>query len=168
MNNLTKAKNSDKKQKTSQRPKKPILSKIKQFKHNNKQPYEYLQHTADCKFKAYGKTIEEMFSNAALAMFNIIVDTTTVSPLVIKEINVCGDDEYQLLYNFLEQLLFLIDTESFLLHSIVELTIEGKVLHAKVYGDCKIEDYETHGDIKAVTYNEMEVTDKYVQVVVDL
>ncbi|MBI4453731.1 archease [Candidatus Woesearchaeota archaeon] len=151
------------KSKASEKP-----STKKQKLNKDSKPYEYLQHTADCKFKAYGKTIEEMFSNAALAMFNIIVDTTTISPLVIKEINVCGDDEYQLLYNFLEQLLFLIDTESFLLHSIIELTIEGKVLHAKVYGDCKIENYETHGDIKAVTYNEMEVTDEYVQVVMDL
>lgn len=146
---------------------KKLMAKKQTQKEDFKQ-FEYLQHTADCKFKAYGKTIEERYSNAALAMFNIIVDTTTVSPLVIKEINVCGDDEYQLLYNFLEQLLFLIDTESFLLHSIIELTIEGKVLHAKIYGDCKIEDYDTHGDIKAVTYNEMEITDKYVQVVMDL
>ena len=37
--------------------------------------YEYLEHTADVKFLAYGKTLEEVFENAALAMFNVMIDT---------------------------------------------------------------------------------------------
>ena len=131
-------------------------------------PFEYLEHTADCKFKAFGKTKEEQFSNAALAMFNVMVDPLSISPSVIKEINVTGDDDCQLLYNFLEELLFLLDTESFLLHKVIKIEIEGKVLHAKVYGDTEIEKYEISGDVKAVTYNEMEITDDFVQVVVDL
>jgi SHS2 domain-containing protein len=131
-------------------------------------PFEYLQHTADCKFRAYGKTKEEMFRNAALAMTNVMVNVNDIKPLEIREINVTGDDDMQLLYNFLEQLLFLLDTESFLACMVKELEIEGKVLHAKVYGDCDIKKYDVHCDVKAVTYNEMEVTDKYVQVVVDL
>ena len=69
------------------------------------EPFEYLDHTADCKFKAFGKTKEEQFSNAALAMFNVMVDPLSVSPQIIKEINVTGDDDCQLLYNFLEELL---------------------------------------------------------------
>ncbi|MBT4541125.1 archease [Candidatus Woesearchaeota archaeon] len=135
---------------------------------DEKKPFEYLEHTADCKFKAYGKTKQEQFSNAALAMFNVMVDPLSISPMVIKEINVTGSDDCQLLYNFLEELLFLLDTESFLLHKVMELTIEGNVLHAKVYGDTEIEKYEISGDVKAVTYNEMEINDDYVQVVVDL
>jgi len=136
-------------------------------KEQNK-PFEYLEHTADCKFKAYGKDKVEQFKNAALAMFNVMVDTITINPLVVREINVTGDDECQLLYNFLEELLFLLDTESFLLHKVVELEIEGKVLHAKVCGDTDLEKYEISGDVKAVTYNEMEIKDDYIQVVVDL
>ena len=30
--------------------------------------FEYLEHTADIKFLTYGKTLEEVFENAALAM----------------------------------------------------------------------------------------------------
>ena len=41
--------------------------------------YEYLEHTADIKFLAYGETVEEVFENAALAMFNVIIDTEKVS-----------------------------------------------------------------------------------------
>ena len=130
--------------------------------------YEYFDHTADVLFKAYGKTKEERFSNAALAFFNVIVDTKEVSPVVIKEVKVTGDDDCQLLYNFLEELIFLVNTDFFVLHQVKELTIEGGVLYAKLWGDTDISKYETRSDIKAVTYNDMEVTEEYVQCVLDI
>ena len=34
--------------------------------------YRFLSHTADVKFKAYGKTLNESFENSALAMFNVM------------------------------------------------------------------------------------------------
>ena len=40
--------------------------------------YEYLEHTADTKFRAYGETMEETFTNAALAMMNVMVDAIKV------------------------------------------------------------------------------------------
>ena len=48
--------------------------------------YKYLDHTADAKFQAFGKSLEEAFENAALAAFNIIVKTEDVKPEIIKEI----------------------------------------------------------------------------------
>ena len=37
--------------------------------------FEYFEATADIGFKAYGKTMNEAFENAGLAIFNIISDT---------------------------------------------------------------------------------------------
>ena len=37
-----------------------------------------MTHTADAKFKAYGKTDDEKFENCALAMFGIIVNPDNV------------------------------------------------------------------------------------------
>lgn len=137
--------------------------------------YKFLEHTADAKFQAYGKTMEESFSNAALAMFSIIVDTKKIKKNIKKGIEARGHDLKSLLYNYLEELLFLIDTENFLLNHIEELIIHKKgkeyFLEAIVVGD-KADDYETNGDIKAVTYNEMEIKEEIgkvmVQVVLDL
>jgi len=42
----------------------------------NEQKYEYLYHIADAKFKAYGSTLEEAYENAAIAMFNIMINTS--------------------------------------------------------------------------------------------
>ncbi|MDP6139377.1 MAG: archease [Candidatus Woesearchaeota archaeon] len=138
------------------------------------QKYKFLEHTADTKFQAYGNNMGEAFSNAALAMFSVITDTKKIKKKIKKEIKVKGTDLKSLLYNFLEELLFLLDTNSFLLNKIEKISIKkmkGKYsLNATVVGD-KADNYETSGDIKAVTYNEMEIKENdkvMVQVVLDL
>ena len=137
--------------------------------------FKFLEHTADAKFQAYGKNMEEAFSNAALAMFSIITDTKKIKKNIKKGIEAKGHDLKSLLYNFLEELLFLIDTENFLLNHVEEIVIhekEGKYfIEAIAIGD-KADNYETNGDIKAVTYNEMEIKEEkgkvIVQIVLDL
>jgi len=137
--------------------------------------FKFLEHTADAKFQAFGKTMEEAFSNAALAMFSIITDIKKIKKALKNEIKAEGSDLKSLLYNFLEELLFLIDTENFLLSSIKEISIKEInkkfKLNAVAVGD-KANNYETHGDIKAVTYNEMRIEENkdkvMVQVVLDL
>ena len=42
--------------------------------------FEYFEATADIGFKAYGKTMDEAFENAGLAIFNIISDTDDIEP----------------------------------------------------------------------------------------
>jgi SHS2 domain-containing protein len=136
--------------------------------------FKFFEHTADAKFQAYGKNMEEAFSNAALAMFSIITDTKKINKEVEKEIKAKGTDLKSLLYNFLEELLFLLDTDNFLLNKIEKITIKeinNKFkLDSIAIGD-KADKYETSGDIKAVTYNEMEIKENgevMVQVVVDI
>lgn len=134
--------------------------------------FEFFEHTADVKFRAYGKTIEEQFSNAALAMFNIIMNTGAIEAVSKKKIEAEGKDEKALLYDWLEKLLVLIDTEEFMLKEVKNLKIEKKddkfTLSADVSGDKYREKYELFGGIKAVTYNDMEISDKFVQVVCDI
>ncbi|MDD5257347.1 MAG: archease, partial [Methanothrix soehngenii] len=36
-------------------------------------PFEYLEHTADVKFRAYGTTPDQMLSNAAAALFGAMI-----------------------------------------------------------------------------------------------
>lgn len=131
--------------------------------------FQFLEHTGDTKFKAFGKNIEESFSNAALAMFSIMVDYTKVKPKVEHKIKVKGNDLKSLLYNWLEELLFLVDAKGFLLNKIKSIKIDEKkfTLEATIVGD-KADDYETIEWVKAPTYNDMEINDKYVQVVLDL
>ena len=137
--------------------------------------YKFLPHTADVKFRAYGKTLEEAFSNAALALTKVITDPDKIEPKFEKTIEIESEDEKALLYDFLEQFLVLLDSEDFLLNSIKNLKIEKNEklrLKAVVTGDTELDKYKTETHIKAVTYQEMEIKkekNKYsLQVILDL
>lgn len=144
-------------------------------KKDKMEKFKYLEHTADVKFQAFGSTIEEAFKNSALAMFDSMSDDK-IKEKVVKKIKVKGKDNENLLYEFLEELLVLFDTELFFLSEVKSLEIKKNKnldLEAEVSGD-KAEKYEMKTDIKAVTYNDMFVkkdskTGKWIcQVVLDV
>lgn len=131
--------------------------------------FEFFEHTADVKFRAYGKDLEEAFSNAALATFQVMTDIAKVKEVEEKEIFVKSSSNQALLFDFIDELIFLLDTEGFLLSKVLKLTITNDELHAVIIGD-NADNYEVHTYVKAPTYNEMEINKDpiWVQVVLDL
>ena len=138
--------------------------------------YIYLPHTADAKFRAYGKSLEEAFANAAYAMTDIITDIRKIKSTAKQNISIHSEDEKALLYDFLEKLLILLDTKGFLLSKITQIKIKKNrdkslSLTASLTGD-NYKGYETKTTIKAVTYQEMLIDQKrgkfVVQVIVDI
>lgn len=115
--------------------------------------YKFIEHTADIQFQSFGKTIEESFSNAAIAISKSMTDDKIESKNK-KNILVSGHDRESLLYNFLEELLLLFDSEHFILSEVAEIEINDLKLTATLLGDLA-ENYEIHLDVKAITYNEM-------------
>ncbi len=138
------------------------------------QKFKFLPHTADMKFQAFGKTIEECFENAGYALVSIMT-SDKIKLAVKKEILVSGKDYESLLYNFLEEFLFLMDSESLVIGKISKIEIHrsnGRYeLTSEVYGD-NIKKYKSATDIKAITYNDMFIRkekNKFIcQVVVDV
>lgn len=135
------------------------------------QPFEYLEHTADAKFRAYGKTLEEAFSSVALAFFNLLIDTNTVRPVITKQITAKSRSKESLLFDFVDELVFLLSAEGFLLSSVQSLKIDqtndGFQLTATLVGDDH-KNYDTHGDVKAATYNDMLIQEKPGQVMIQM
>lgn len=133
--------------------------------------YEYLEHTADAKFIAYGTTLDEKFENASYAMFNIIVDTKKVKDKIKKQINIEAKTERGLIYDFLNEQLFLFETEGFVLSKICELKVTGLKgqfkLDATLLGDLA-KNYDVKCQIKAVTYNDFELAPEHLIMVMDL
>lgn len=117
--------------------------------------FRFLEHTADIKFQAFGKSVEEVFANSALAMFSAMCDDK-VKKNVKKKIKVEGKDYESMMYNFLEELLFLFDSEGFFLGKVKDLKIKENKLSAEAVGD-NAENYNISIDVKAVTYNEMDI-----------
>ncbi|MBN2454001.1 archease [Candidatus Woesearchaeota archaeon] len=140
------------------------------------QKYKFIEHTADAKFQAYGRSMEEAFSNAALAMFSIMTDPEKVERKKRLKISAKGQDLKSLLVSFLEEFVFLLDSQNFLLNAVekaqITKTEEGYEIGADAVGDVEAGKYETKGDVKAVTYNDMQINEEkgscMVQVLVDI
>jgi SHS2 domain-containing protein len=149
--------------------------------------YCFLAHTADGKFRAFGATLEEAFANAALATASLMWDWSAVDRPAEIAVDIVGRDAEQVLVKFLNEILYLFETRHFLLAVADGLKIgpagnkaaaangsgEGLRLTAVLRGDFLSDRYGLHGDIKAVTYNDMKIEAGeaggfVVQVVVDL
>ena len=134
--------------------------------------YEYFEVTADIGFKAYGENLNEAFENASIAMFNIITDTSNVTPSKEIEFEISSEDEVSLLYDYLEELLFHHEVD-FMLFSQFHVQIdENLFLRAKIKGEeIDWDKHERKTEIKAITFHKMDVkkTDHVeLQAIVDL
>ena len=139
--------------------------------------YKFLEHTADVKFRAEGSSIEEMFVAAADAMNETVRGDIKILESKERSFEVEGKDLVSLLYNFLEEFLFLLDAEDFLVSKFGDIKIEEPSgeglfkLSVAISGD-SADNYKFTNDVKAITYSEMfvrEENDEFIcQVVLDV
>jgi len=124
--------------------------------------FEFLEHTADLYIAAYGGSLEEAFENAAYAMFEGMTDLDKVQPKLEDKVEVDGQDEQALLYNWLETLLVRFDITGNLYSRFkiasIEKTPGGFKLKAKIWGEpFNSEKHLSKVGVKAVTYHQMEI-----------
>ena len=124
--------------------------------------FEFLEHTADVLIAAHGQNIAEAFENAALAMFEVMTDTAVVNPSVEDSVEVEAEDEYALLYSWLEALLVKAEVNTMLYSkfkvSSFEDAADGFKLKANIWGEkFNAEKHPQKVAVKAVTYHRMEI-----------
>ena len=124
--------------------------------------FKFLEHTADVYIAAHGKSLEEAFENAALAMFEVMTETEKVSPDIEDSVKVEAEDEYALLYSWLEALLVNLETKNMLYSkfkiSSIDETSEAFRIKATVRGEkFNAEKHTQKVAVKAVTYHRMEI-----------
>jgi SHS2 domain-containing protein len=137
--------------------------------------FRYLDHTADAKFQAFGRTLEEAFANAALATISLMWDPAEVDRRISRAIEVEGRDLEQLLVRFLGEIIYLLETRSFLAAAVDDINIEKVEEHFRLRavfrGDDRPSRYSIFREVKAVTYNEIRIElgcPISLQVVVDI
>ncbi len=117
--------------------------------------FEEIPHKADVAIIAYGHSLKELFSHAALGLYHILGSAGESLGWVEDVIVLQAPDIETLLVSFLTELLFL--AEKGIKAEIYELEINDKALRAKIY---KRSDQRFSNFIKAVTFNEMKVLKK--------
>lgn len=116
--------------------------------------FKFLEHTADVKFQAFGESVEKVFENSALALKETICKKKKIKEVEEMKVVAKGKDYESLMYNFLEEILYLLDAENFIIGKIKEIKINGFKLKAAIIGD-KAKKYRISNKVKAITYNEM-------------
>jgi len=94
-------------------------------------------------------------------MFSLMVDEK-VAEKEERNINLSAGDIEHLTVKFLEELLFLIDSESFILSRIKSVKVEKKgryLLSATIRGD-NLKNYRFREVVKAVTFNELKISEE--------
>jgi SHS2 domain-containing protein len=117
--------------------------------------YEQLEHTADLALRVYGRTLRQLFANAAYAMFSQLANLERIVPTVQREVSVEGIDYESLLVNWLNELLYLQDTRreayvAFEIHMLLRRRLQATVRGAQTENADTI--------IKAATYHDLSIS----------
>lgn len=127
---------------------------------NQKNKFEFLEHTADSKFRAKGNTLEEAFENAALATFETMIDTEKIDANLTEKINISSQNYEELFYNWLSELIYIFSFKNIVFKDFEVRIKENKKkrLRAKAIGekiDLNKHNFET--EVKAITYHQLKI-----------
>ncbi|MBW1979762.1 MAG: archease [Deltaproteobacteria bacterium] len=119
--------------------------------------FEFFDHTADVGIRVRAATLGGIFELAARAMTEIITEVQLISPRVQRTFNLIEEDLEILLVNWLQQLLYVFDTEG-LIFGKFQAEVEEAALRATAWGEQFSADvHVVKTEIKAVTYHQLEV-----------
>lgn len=120
--------------------------------------FEAIGHTADAGIKAYGETKEEMFKNAARAMFNMLADLKEVKMRSSLDLEVTANNVEELLVAWLRELLYQSASKGVVFKEFSFEHFDDRRIRALCYGEkIDLKKGRFKVEIKAVTYHELEV-----------
>lgn len=126
------------------------------------QKFEYLDHTADVQCHSWGANLEEAFANSGLAMYNYMtpIKGIEIDESLSRTFEAEGHDLESLLFNFLDELLFVFHTEFFVARrlAVTEIDRENWTIRARAQGGTFSRDrHECGTEVKAITYSAMQI-----------
>ena len=122
--------------------------------------FKFFEHTADIGVEAYGKDLNELFENAALATSEVMVNTKKIKGSIKKEITLENESMEDLLFDFLNEVIYYKDAEKLLFNRFkVDINQNGIYkLKAIIYGEkINTKKHELRDDVKAVTLYEFKI-----------
>ena len=118
--------------------------------------YEFIEHTADLGFKAYGASIEELFVNAAEGLFDVLVSPKSIEEREERVIEVEAEALDELMVSWLAELLYVYDTEKLVFKRFEVKRLKGNQVEAIARGEVlDPARHEIKTGVKAVTYHQL-------------
>ncbi len=120
--------------------------------------FEIVDHTADVGIVAYGADVSQAFANAARALFSLITELDDVAEILHRDIELVAPDEESLLVGWLNELIYLFDTENIVFKRFDVTKLSNTQLKAISYGE-KVDStkHRLKTGVKAATYHMLKV-----------
>jgi len=119
--------------------------------------FEELPHTADVKIRARARTLNELFSEAFLALMQVMYGTDRKAK-VKREILIDAADPESLLCDFLSEVLFISEVDS-MVFSGATISIDGSHLSAVLEGESFDPARHAGGtEVKGISYSGLSIT----------
>jgi SHS2 domain-containing protein len=124
--------------------------------------FRFHDHTADITIECWAPTLETAFEEAALATFEVILDTSTVTPSEPVEIETRGYDMEELLVEWIGHHIALIDITGrfYSKFEVDSISKDGDeyVLKGRAFGESiDFDKHDTRTEVKAMTYADMKI-----------
>ena len=124
--------------------------------------FRFLEHLSDVFVEAWGDSLEEAYVQAAKAFYETVSSMRGVEPREERVVEARGGDLQELLYDMIEKLIILFDSEGFLAGEIEAGEIEKRggeyALRLRLRGEPYDPARHRHGThVKGVTYHMMMV-----------
>lgn len=132
--------------------------------------FELLQHTSEIGFRATGTTLERAFANAGKALFEVMTDIDKLDRDVEHRIVVESENLEALLYDFIDELIYLSQAEGLLFRTF-DIHIETYPGTYKLDGVAqgqRIREGLRLQEVKAPTYSDMRVEDESKRWVIEM
>ena len=120
--------------------------------------FEIVNHTADIGIIAYGADVNQAFANAARALFSLITELDNVEEVLYRDIVLTATDQESLLVEWLNELIYLFDTENIIFKRFDITQLNNTQLKAIIYGE-KVDSsrHKLKTGVKAATYHMLKV-----------
>ena len=123
--------------------------------------YEQFSHTADVGVRVFGKTLKELFENAAFAMFDILADLEGLKGEIVQDFELTAPNHEELLISWLDELLYNFYTKSVIFYKFEVKELSGDILRAKAFGRLVSKNRNRlKTEIKAATYYNLKIIKK--------
>ena len=135
--------------------------------------FRTIEHTADVGIAAWGADLKQAFAASGRGLLSLIVDLRTVRERLEREIEITAADRESLLVEWLNELIYLFDTELLLLRRFEITRLTNRQLTARAYGEpVNTTRHHLKTGIKAATYHRLRVVETTdggrVQVIFDI
>jgi SHS2 domain-containing protein len=135
--------------------------------------FEFIDHTGDLGVRVSGESLPRLFEHAARALTFILTDPETIQIKETRKLLLEAKTDEELLITWLNELVFLFDTQGLLLKTYDVLSVHDHHLEALAQGETYVEGrHPIKTTVKAATYHQLKIENHQgvwtVQVIFDL